>query len=133
MDKSTLRTMEAIELELVKIHGEDKSSTSKTNVQQIVNLDDPNDMLEALDSSEPIDTGAVDHSSDSEYEPSASATDKNSGKFSDECRLVECNWLLANLIYYPHYEDFLVFKTTTEKSIHSNLNIKVSWLYINAV
>lgn len=58
-------------MELVKIHGgEDKVEMPK-NVPQM-NLDDSDQPFHGFENSEPIDAGAVEHSSDSDYEPPGS-------------------------------------------------------------
>lgn len=60
--------MEAIEMELVKIHGGESKLEVPKNIPQI-DLDDSNQPFHGFESSEPVDAGAVEHSSDSDYEP----------------------------------------------------------------
>lgn len=55
-------------MELVKIHGGEGKAEVPRNVPQI-DLDDSNQPFHGFESTDPVDAGAVEHSSDSDYEP----------------------------------------------------------------
>lgn len=58
-------------MELVKIHGgEDKIEMPKNSTTvQVLDLEGSNHTFQSLDNSEPVDAGAIEHSSDSDYDP----------------------------------------------------------------
>lgn len=63
--KTTLQTIEAIEMELEKMHGGNKGDEMPR-----LDLDENSQTFASFDHSEPVDAGAVDRSSDSDFDPS---------------------------------------------------------------
>lgn len=89
-EKTSLQTLEEIEMELVKIHGDiDKDDSPKVKAQD---AEDSNQPFHGFES-HIVDDGAIDHPSDSDYEPpgndttdalleAAEIAEKNFGKFN---------------------------------------------------
>lgn len=102
--KATLQTIEAIEMELEKMHGEDKNE----NVSRL-DLEENSQTFGSFDNSEPIDAGAIEHSSDSDFDPSnhnnsealleaARTAEKHLGMFL--CFFLQKNFILSLLFLY---------------------------------
>ena len=78
MEKSQLQTIEDIEMELVKMHG-GIENIETVKVRQKVDDGVANEGFQEL-TGDIIDSGAVDHSSDSDYEPPVSVENSISSK-----------------------------------------------------
>lgn len=76
-------------MELEKMHGEDKGE----EVPQLDDLDENSQTFGSFDNSEPVDAGAIERSSDSDFDPAnqdntevlleaAATAEKSLGKFS---------------------------------------------------
>lgn len=71
-----MQSIQDIEMELVKMHGdmEDEVEQEKENHMDI---DNQNFHTFSTDGGDIIDSGAIEHSSDSDYEPPSSITTEN--------------------------------------------------------
>lgn len=70
-EKNSLQSIQDIEMELVKMHGEMEEEPEKENTMDI---DNQNFHAFSTDGGDIIDSGAIEHSSDSDYEPPSSVT-----------------------------------------------------------
>ncbi|KAJ8966686.1 hypothetical protein NQ317_014014 [Molorchus minor] len=73
IDKNSLQTMEDIEMELVKVHGGRNGEEEEHQERENAEMDVECDNIDA----DILDSGAVEHSSDSDYEPPISAVSED--------------------------------------------------------
>ncbi|XP_063930898.1 zinc finger protein 354A-like isoform X2 [Zophobas morio] len=85
MEKSQLQTIEDIEMELVKMHG-GIENIETVKVRQKVDDGVANEGFQEL-TGDIIDSGAVDHSSDSDYEPPVSVENSISSKNNSDIKV----------------------------------------------